>query len=77
MTTHTSVYIFYFLQGPRAQIDRVLYKHHMQNQILSMPNLTVKQAPVEDLILNDVPPGHHPALMKTCHGVILGRNCYH
>lgn len=39
--------------GPRAQIDRALYRHAMQSEILDHENLTVIADGVEDLILND------------------------
>ena len=37
--------------GPRAQIDRGLYREVMQRLILNHPNLTVKASPVEDLLI--------------------------
>ena len=37
--------------GPRAQIDRGLYRAAMQDLILNHPNLTVKASPVEDLLI--------------------------
>lgn len=37
--------------GPRAQIDRALYKKHMQAEILNTKNLTVEAHSVEDLIV--------------------------
>eukprot|EP01137_Pigoraptor_chileana_P002746 Opistho-2@41998 len=39
--------------GPRAQIDRDLYREHMQRTLLSYPNLTVHAMGVEDLVLHD------------------------
>ncbi len=38
--------------GPRAQIDRKLYREAMQDEILNHRNLTVIQDGVEDLIVN-------------------------
>ncbi|KAI9297652.1 tRNA uridine 5-carboxymethylaminomethyl modification enzyme GidA [Neoconidiobolus thromboides FSU 785] len=38
--------------GPRAQIDRELYKKHMQQILNSYPNLNLLQAGVEDLMLS-------------------------
>ncbi|KAI5804050.1 glucose inhibited division protein A-domain-containing protein [Peziza echinospora] len=38
--------------GPRAQIDRVLYKKYMQEELLSTPNLTIVQGSVADLIID-------------------------
>ena len=39
------------VQGPRAQIDRSLYLHNMQNEILNYKNLKVYEGMVEDLIV--------------------------
>jgi len=39
------------VQGPRAQADRKLYRMAMQNYILNYPNLEVRAAAVEGLIL--------------------------
>lgn len=44
--------------GLRAQIDRNLYKQHMQKEILNTPLLTVREGAVEDLILSEPEPGH-------------------
>jgi len=60
-------------QGPRAQIDRSLYKKFMQEAILGQPGLTVWESPVEDLALEEVPPCEGPSITRfTCKGVILG-----
>jgi tRNA uridine 5-carboxymethylaminomethyl modification enzyme len=40
------------VRGPRAQIDRRLYREAMQAELLSTPNLTVQADAVEDLILD-------------------------
>ncbi|CAI4211431.1 unnamed protein product [Parascedosporium putredinis] len=37
--------------GPRAQIDRTLYKRHMREELLSYSNLTVLPATVSDIVL--------------------------
>lgn len=47
--------------GPRAQIDRSIYKKEVQKELFSTKNLDVSCSPVEDLILND----------NNCHGVVL------
>ena len=39
--------------GPRAQIDRQLYKNFVQKHLLATPNLTIQTGSVEDLILAD------------------------
>ncbi len=41
------------VQGPRAQADRKLYRRHMQDAIVSQPDLEVIEEPVEDLIIKD------------------------
>jgi tRNA uridine 5-carboxymethylaminomethyl modification enzyme len=41
------------VRGPRAQIDRRLYREAMQAEMLATPNLTVKAEAVEDLIVED------------------------
>ncbi|KAI9439206.1 glucose inhibited division protein A-domain-containing protein [Lactarius indigo] len=47
--------------GPRAQIDRTLYKKHMQHTILHYPNLDVRAGSVFDLVLNHTkPPSYVP-----------------
>ncbi|XP_011313200.1 protein MTO1 homolog, mitochondrial isoform X2 [Fopius arisanus] len=38
--------------GLRAQIDRDLYKMHLQAELFHLPGLTIHEAAVEDLILN-------------------------
>lgn len=40
-------------QGPRAQIDRKLYKKHLQLYLNEYPNLTIQSGSVSDLVLND------------------------
>ena len=39
------------VQGPRAQIDRSLYLHNMQNEIFNYKNLEVYEGMVEDLLV--------------------------
>ncbi len=41
------------VRGPRAQSDRWLYKQAMQEILQSYPNLTIKAAAVEDLLINN------------------------
>jgi tRNA uridine 5-carboxymethylaminomethyl modification enzyme len=38
--------------GPRAQIDRDLYKQHMREEILSTPNLSVVEGKVADIVVS-------------------------
>ncbi|KAI8349409.1 glucose inhibited division protein A-domain-containing protein [Blakeslea trispora] len=39
--------------GPRAQIDRKLYKKHLHEFLENYPNLTIQAGSVSDLVLND------------------------
>ncbi|KAF9143043.1 Mitochondrial Translation Optimization [Mortierella sp. GBA39] len=39
------------VHGPRAQIDRKLYKKHMQAALNEYPNLTIKAGSVSDIVL--------------------------
>ena len=41
------------VQGPRAQADKPLYRTTMQRILLSYPNLTVREASVDDLIVEN------------------------
>ena len=41
---------YHSVQGLRAQIDRKLYKKHMQELLLDYPNLDVRAASVHDLL---------------------------
>ncbi|XP_071445984.1 protein MTO1 homolog, mitochondrial [Hetaerina americana] len=61
--------------GPRAQIDRSLYKQHLQRELFNETcNLEVRVAAVEDLLLerncsNGIP---GPEAVIKCVGVVLG-----
>ncbi|KAJ1969427.1 Mitochondrial Translation Optimization [Dispira parvispora] len=39
------------VHGPRAQIDRQLYKKHMQHALATYPNLTIHQGGVSDILV--------------------------
>ncbi|KPM36897.1 Mitochondrial translation optimization protein 1 [Neonectria ditissima] len=41
--------------GPRAQIDRSLYKQHMRDELTSYPNLSIVLESVSDIVLSEVP----------------------
>jgi hypothetical protein len=47
----------------------------MQEMVLNMDNLTVKESPVEDLLLESSPIDSHSVNKKMCKGVILGMLC--
>lgn len=53
--------------GPRAQIDRRLYKNSVQATLKATPNLSICTEPVEDLLLDHLEEG-----ARSCRGVILG-----
>ena len=53
------------VRGPRAQIDRRLYRNAMQAELQSTPNLTIVSAAVEDLIIEH----NHVAGAVTAAGV--------
>lgn len=59
--------------GPRAQIDRKLYKNAVQNELMKTPNLDIFCSSVEDLLLNDneQEDGDAVKATKRCHGVLL------
>lgn len=41
------------VHGPRAQMDRVLYRSHMQATLRAVPNLTMQAGTVDDLVLGE------------------------
>src|ERR1700679_3050877 len=41
------------VRGPRAQADRALYRAAMQAELSEIPNLEIRQAAAEDLLLKD------------------------
>ncbi len=64
------------MQGPRAQMDRKLYKKHMQNFLLNYPNLDIRAGSVFDLVLNPTVPNYEPSssqsVLAGIGGVRLG-----
>ncbi|KAJ2923616.1 hypothetical protein H1R20_g13477, partial [Candolleomyces eurysporus] len=57
--------------GPRAQIDRVLYKKNMQNILFSYPGLSIKAASVFDLVIEESTPGSGSGSVGKVTGVKL------
>ncbi len=58
--------------GPRAQIDRQLYKKAVQNELTSMANLEICCSSVEDLIIGEATAAESTSgTIKSCQGVIL------
>ena len=58
------------VRGPRAQIDRTLYKSAIQDELFNRtPNLTVRAGSVEDLIIGDG--GSLGKSAAVCEGVRL------
>ena len=41
------------VRGPRAQIDRLLYKDFVQKYLLATPNLTIETGSVENLLVDE------------------------
>lgn len=54
--------------GPRAQIDRALYRKHMRAEMTQYPGLTVKEGRVADIIVDRSP----EAAAEGRHGKITG-----
>ncbi|RZC39322.1 MTO1 -like, mitochondrial [Asbolus verrucosus] len=58
--------------GYRAQIDRSLYKTHIQNELFeNTPNLDILVASVEDLIVGNPSTNINGQSIIECHGIIL------
>ncbi|CAD7012472.1 unnamed protein product [Ceratitis capitata] len=53
--------------GPRAQIDRLLYKKAVQKELFNMKNLEIRCAAVEDLLIEP----HVDGSAQICKGVVL------
>lgn len=58
-------------QGPRAQVDRKLYKRHMQEILFNYPNLQIRAASVHDLVFQHDDATH--GTWGTVKGVRLGK----
>lgn len=54
--------------GPRAQIDRKMYKSNLQQELFSTNNLSIEIASVEDLLINTC---ESKEITKECCGIIL------
>ncbi|XP_017090712.2 protein MTO1 homolog, mitochondrial [Drosophila bipectinata] len=54
--------------GPRAQIDRQLYKKAVQRELHSTPNLEIRAAAVDNILIEDDTPD---SLSRRCGGVLL------
>ncbi|KAA0193010.1 hypothetical protein HAZT_HAZT005592 [Hyalella azteca] len=39
--------------GLRAQMDRTLYRRHLQQELFALPGLTVREGAVDDLLLHE------------------------
>lgn len=64
-------------QGPRAQIDRTLYKRHMQHTLSTYPNLDIRSGSVLDLVFDNTryngESGSNQETWGTVIGVRLGK----
>ncbi|KAG2198385.1 hypothetical protein INT47_009790 [Mucor saturninus] len=60
--------------GPRAQIDRKLYKKHLQEYLKDYPNLTIQSGSVADLVLNDqvTQEEHNSMVLKGASQIVKG-----
>ncbi|KAH7144649.1 glucose inhibited division protein A-domain-containing protein [Dactylonectria estremocensis] len=56
--------------GPRAQIDRDLYKKHMRDELTSYPNLSIILESVSDIVLAEEP-GHTDGASSYIAGIRL------
>ncbi|KHN97682.1 vacuolar protein sorting-associated protein 45 [Metarhizium album ARSEF 1941] len=57
--------------GPRAQIDRTLYKQYMREELESYPNLSIVLASVSDIVLSELDPPPAQGTSKSISGVRL------
>ncbi|CAL1702492.1 unnamed protein product [Somion occarium] len=57
--------------GPRAQVDRKLYKRHMQETLHNYPNLDIRAASVHDLVLDHTVDDTRPHPWASVTGVRL------
>ncbi|KAI0263638.1 mitochondrial translation optimization protein [Gloeopeniophorella convolvens] len=59
--------------GPRAQIDRKIYKKHMQHTLHNYPNLDIRAGSVFDLVFNHtIPPDNVPSSSQSIWGTVDG-----
>jgi tRNA uridine 5-carboxymethylaminomethyl modification enzyme len=59
-------------QGPRAQIDRKLYKQHMQKCLQEYPNLTIETGSVHDILVKTGPDVLSEETGATVYGHAMG-----
>lgn len=58
--------------GPRAQIDRELYKNAVQNELFNTSGLEICSSSVEDLIMDEPTSSESGSFtLKRCQGVVL------
>lgn len=57
--------------GPRAQIDRELYKKAVQTELLNTKNLDIYCSSVEDLLWENVNDNQNSQSIKQCNGILL------
>ncbi|KAI1151169.1 mitochondrial translation optimization protein [Nemania diffusa] len=57
--------------GPRAQIDRALYKKHMREELQTYPNLSIIPGTVSDIVIDDNVVGPNSAAKSRITGVRL------
>ena len=59
------------MQGPRAQIDRALYKRHIQEIMFNHNSLEVREGSVEDLLIVTPSSSSPDCERSACLGVTL------
>jgi glucose-inhibited division protein A len=66
------------VHGPRGQMDRTLYAHRMQEEISSHPNLTVYEAGVDDIQVENTNNIRHVSGVVLDDGkkILVQENCY-
>eukprot|EP00299_Pterocystis_sp_00344_P019563 c9689_g1_i1.p1 GENE.c9689_g1_i1~~c9689_g1_i1.p1 ORF type:complete len:644 (-),score=125.62 c9689_g1_i1:16-1926(-) len=60
------------VHGPRAQMDRILYRTAMLETMTAIPNLTICEGSVDDLVVEKEPFGTSNSNILRVQGVVLG-----
>lgn len=67
---------FRMLQGYRAQMDRKIYKREMQSVLANYPNLEIRQAAVQDLVLSPPVNGNVREPGRQVVGLRVGKSTF-
>jgi hypothetical protein len=68
LTRSTVYFARFFVKGLRAQIDRDLYRGHMQEAVRGVAGLTILEDSVEDLVLREGQEGGKLGVTGVCLG---------